>query len=214
MVSIEMDSQGDEVAASFGLNFDPAKLGNPVVTLGAGVPDDAILTVNTNDVGNGRLGVLVDSGNAFARSATANQVVTITFDVAADAAAGPAAIAFGFPSDSRIEQGISDAFAHSLKANYADGSVNISGGTAASPSLSGRVLTSDGRGIRNAAVVLTDSRGVSRQATTGSLGYYRFDDVQPGETYVLSVAAKRYSFAARTVGGADNLAAVDFVAQE
>src|SRR5205807_7705739 len=31
-VSVEMDSQGDEVAMSFGLNFDPATLSNPVIT--------------------------------------------------------------------------------------------------------------------------------------------------------------------------------------
>ena len=33
-VSVVIDSQGDEVASSFTLNFDPAVLSNPVVALG------------------------------------------------------------------------------------------------------------------------------------------------------------------------------------
>src|SRR5437879_3347438 len=174
VVSIEMDSQGDEVATSFGLNFDPAKLSNPVVTLGTGVPADAVLTVNTTNVESGQIGVLVDSGYAFARSTTPNQVVTITFDVAKDAPAGPTPLAFGYSPDSPIQNGTSDAFARSLKANYSDGAVDISAADTARVPLSGRVLTADGRGIAKTVVTLTDSQGVSRQMTTSSFGYYRF----------------------------------------
>ena len=65
VVSIEMDSQGDEVATSFDLTFDPAKLSNPFAELGTGVPADAVLTVNTTNVEGGQIGVLVDSGYAF-----------------------------------------------------------------------------------------------------------------------------------------------------
>jgi len=41
---------------------------------------------------------------------------------------------------------------------------------------------------------------------------YRFDDVPAGESYVLSVASKRYQFADCVITVIDDLADVDFVA--
>ena len=66
--------------------------------------------------------------------------------------------------------------------------------TAAQVSLGGRVLTAEGTGIRNVRVTLTASNGATRTALTASFGYYRFEDVPVGETYVVSVAAKRFTF--------------------
>ncbi len=66
--------------------------------------------------------------------------------------------------------------------------------TAATVSISGRVMTASGRGIRNVRLTLTDSSGQIRTATTTSFGYYRFDAVQAGETYILSAVGKRYTF--------------------
>jgi hypothetical protein len=85
--------------------------------------------------------------------------------------------------------------------------------TAASASVSGRILTADGRGVSNAVVTITDSSGVARRVITGPFGYYRFDDVRVGETYVLDVTAKRYQFTPRTVSVLDELTDVDFIAQ-
>jgi hypothetical protein len=50
---------------------------------------------------------------------------------------------------------------------------------AASPALeiSGRVLTPDGRGLRNVVVTLTGSNGVERTVTISSFGYYHFDSL-------------------------------------
>jgi hypothetical protein len=66
--------------------------------------------------------------------------------------------------------------------------------TAATVSISGRVMTASGRGIMNVRLSLTDSSGQVRTARTTSFGYYRFDDVQAGETYILSAIGKRYTF--------------------
>ncbi|HEV7645060.1 MAG TPA: PEP_CTERM-anchored TLD domain-containing protein [Pyrinomonadaceae bacterium] len=66
--------------------------------------------------------------------------------------------------------------------------------TAAQVSVSGRVLTSSGNGISNMSVILTDGNGISRTALTSSLGYYQFDEVQAGRSYVVSISSKRYSF--------------------
>ena len=70
--------------------------------------------------------------------------------------------------------------------------------TAASVIVGGRVTTSDGRGIRNAHVTLTDMNGESRIVLTGSFGYYRFADVPAGGTYIFSVFAKRFTFTQNT----------------
>jgi hypothetical protein len=86
--------------------------------------------------------------------------------------------------------------------------------TAANVSISGRVLTADGRGIRSTAVVLTDSQGASRTVTTSTFGYYRFDEVPAGETYIMSVSSKRYQFEPRIVAVQDEIANFDFIAQE
>lgn len=66
--------------------------------------------------------------------------------------------------------------------------------TAATVSVSGRVMTASGRGIKNVRLTLTDSSGEVKMATTTSFGYYRFDDVPAGETYILSAVGKRFTF--------------------
>ncbi len=66
--------------------------------------------------------------------------------------------------------------------------------TAATVSIGGRVMTMSGRGIVNVRLTLTDSNGQVRTTTTTSFGYYRFDDVQAGETYILSASGKHYAF--------------------
>ena len=70
--------------------------------------------------------------------------------------------------------------------------------TSANVSVSGRVLTANGQGIRNARVTLTNSTGAPRTAVTSSFGYYRFDEVEVGQTYVVSVRSKRFRFASDT----------------
>ncbi len=61
-------------------------------------------------------------------------------------------------------------------------------------SVSGRVLTSDGRGIRNARVTITDQIQPARTVFTGPLGNYRFDDLPTGQTYTITVNSRRFSF--------------------
>lgn len=66
--------------------------------------------------------------------------------------------------------------------------------TAASVSVGGRILTGEGRGIRNVRVIMTAPNGETRTAISSSLGYYRFEDVPAGETYIFSVRAKQFNF--------------------
>ena len=68
------------------------------------------------------------------------------------------------------------------------------GATAASVTVGGRVMTSLGRGIRNVRVAMTDENGNVRTAITGAFGYYRFEDVAAGETYIITATGKRFKF--------------------
>ena len=69
------------------------------------------------------------------------------------------------------------------------------GPSAAGVTVSGRVQTANGSGIRGVLVKLTNATGIAQTAITGSFGYFRFDEVTVGETYVISVSAKRFEFA-------------------
>ena len=87
--------------------------------------------------------------------------------------------------------------------------------TAAQASISGRVLTADGLGIRNARIVVTgNSLAEPRVTTTGSFGYFMLDGLQTGETYVVTVNSQRYTFStpARVLSLVDNVVDVDFIA--
>lgn len=85
--------------------------------------------------------------------------------------------------------------------------------TAASVSVSGRVMNVSGIGVTNATVVCSDAGGNPRTARTNGFGYYRIDDIQVGETYIFHVNSKQYSFPSRVVTVTDELADFDFVAQ-
>lgn len=88
--------------------------------------------------------------------------------------------------------------------------------TAAGVSVSGRVLTADGRGIRNARVTLDDLEGNSRTVMTGPFGHYRFAEVAVGASYTVTVSAKRFVFAEPSVliSVKDHLTDVDFHATD
>ena len=87
--------------------------------------------------------------------------------------------------------------------------------TAANASVSGRIVTSDGFGIRNAKVVITgNSLSSPIVATTGSFGYFTFEGLRTGETYVVTVNSQRYTFGkpSRVISLVDNVVDADFTA--
>lgn len=82
--------------------------------------------------------------------------------------------------------------------------------SAANVSISGRVLTTNGSGLRNAIVSLTDEQGITRSTRTGTFGYYRFDEVQVGQTVVIHVQSKRFQFEPRVLTVSEVLTDLDF----
>lgn len=88
----------------------------------------------------------------------------------------------------------------------------ITGPTAASVSVSGRVVA-NGRGVSGARVELTDANGGVRSARTNLLGYFTVNDVPAGSTYVINVSAKRYSFAPQIISVNGNISGLAFLNQ-
>jgi hypothetical protein len=100
-----------------------------------------------------------------------------------------------------------------LAATY-DQSGSVSVTTLRGVTVSGRVTSSEGRGLRGAKVTIIDADGMARTVTTSPFGYYTFDDVQSAATYTIAVSSRQYRYASRTIEANDNLADVDFTGLE
>ena len=87
------------------------------------------------------------------------------------------------------------------------------GPTAAGVTVSGRVINERGRGLNRAAVTITDLNGSARHVMTNAFGFYRFEDVAAGASYVVSVRARRYTFEQPSafINVSDNVGDVNFV---
>jgi CSLREA domain-containing protein len=83
--------------------------------------------------------------------------------------------------------------------------------TAANVSVSGRVRDLDGRGIGNAQVMIQNQQGEIMWAITNPFGYYQITDVPAGQTYLVSVTHKRYTFEPRTLNLSDDVVGMDFI---
>jgi Carboxypeptidase regulatory-like domain len=88
--------------------------------------------------------------------------------------------------------------------------------TAANVNIGGRVITANGSGIRNVVVILNAPNGSIRFAQTGTFGNFKFEDVEVGGTYVISVSSKRYTFAQPTIVRSvqEEIADLEFVAND
>lgn len=87
--------------------------------------------------------------------------------------------------------------------------------TAANGSISGRIVTRDGAGIRNVIVVLTGGGLFTpRTSRSGTFGNFTFEDVEVGHVYTLSVQSKKYGFPqdSQVLSLMDNVADIIFQA--
>lgn len=87
--------------------------------------------------------------------------------------------------------------------------------TSSAASVSGRVVTANGQGIRGAAIVITgNSLPTPIIAKTGSLGYFQINNLDSGQTYVVTVVSKRFTFPqpSRVINLTDSISDVDFIA--
>ena len=142
---------------------------------------------------------------------------TLTYAVLVNSPAIDKGNAFGATTDQR---GFNRTYDYLGIPNAADGteigSFERQAPTAAEVSLSGRVSNANGRGIRNIRVVITGGNlSEPRTALTSSFGYFSFDGLRAGETYVVTVSGKRYRFAnpMRVITLNDNFTDVDFTSE-
>ncbi len=87
--------------------------------------------------------------------------------------------------------------------------------TAAGVSISGRVMTAEGRGITNTRVTVTGNTLMQpRVVLTGRGGSYTITDLQAGETYIVTVGSRRFTFnmPSRVISLVDNITDADFIA--
>lgn len=84
--------------------------------------------------------------------------------------------------------------------------------TAASVTVSGRVLDRRGRPVNRAIVVITDTFGTARSAITNAFGYFSFNDVGAGHTYLVEVTARRFTFEATVISVSQDVSALTFIA--
>lgn len=124
-----------------------------------------------------------------------------TFEITKSVIAGGGGQSTGgaFTLDGTIGQSIAGT-------NSTGGTFGLTGGfwggqaaPVSSVTVSGRVLTVLGNGLRNVIVSMTDPQGVVLRATTSSGGNFNFDNVQTGQAYVLTVASKRFRFSPQII---------------
>lgn len=162
---------------------------------------------------------LVGAGTAAGFSAsTPQQIITFTSDfldfTRTNTRSLSLSLSGAFPALSASPRSPLDSFTASgtgtAAANPAPIPINTP--TAASVNIGGRVMTSAGRGINRARVTLTDGNGITRTALTNVFGYYRFDEVEAGQTVVVAATAKRYLFSSQVISLDDNLTDLNFAA--
>jgi hypothetical protein len=85
--------------------------------------------------------------------------------------------------------------------------------SSATVSINGRAVNAQGRGASNVRISLVDVNGTVRTVLTSSFGYYFFEEVEVGQTYILSAASKKYQFSnnPRVLSIVDGLQNEDFV---
>ncbi len=131
LIPIVMNAQGSESALSFSLQFDTAVLSNPRIVLGSGARDandpnvPATLLTNANQIGLGRLGVIIalPPGN-FRFAAGTLQMATVTFNIAPNPSSNSTTIGF---TDQPVRRAVSDANANSLPADFVAGTLTLLG---------------------------------------------------------------------------------------
>ncbi len=88
--------------------------------------------------------------------------------------------------------------------------------SAAEVSVSGRITNNSGSGISRVRVSLTKSDGSILTAISNSFGYYRFTNLEVGQTYVLQASSKRFQFQnnPRVISVSDDVLGEDFITDE
>lgn len=149
------------------------------------------------------LGVTLPNRSSQAGNVDSNDSDAVT---AANPAGSPAGVFAVIP----VTTGGQGANDHTLDAGFTVAP------SAAEISVSGRALTSEGRGVMNVRISLILPDGTVLSTLTGRRGFYSFENVEGGQTVVIGAAARRFTFTepTRVVNLTDNVTGLDFVAAD
>lgn len=70
----------------------------------------------------------------------------------------------------------------------------VGAATASTVFVGGRVMSPDGRGIRNVRMILNEADGTQTVVLTNAFGFYRFADISVGQTVTIEAFSKNYIF--------------------
>ena len=206
VVSIETDAQGTENGFGFSINYDSSKLSNPIVQKGA---DTQSATLIPNTLQSDESAWFWRCLSVRQSSAGTRQIVTITFNVAPNAMGGLTPLTFG---DVPTFREVSDVNAGVLQSNFTDGEINILAPTSSSVTIGGKVSATNGNPVARAQVSITLPNGERRTTLTSPFGFYRFNDIAVGKSYVVSVQHKKYQFSPQIINVFEAMENVDFIA--
>ncbi len=207
-VNIRVDALGDESEYGFTINFDPNVLIYDSIATGDINAGQTLCNQTNPGVLKCSIGNFPNTGGTTPIGEIIvgqNQIMSrLNFTINGTATPGSQTDLTFTSVDAAND------LATSLAINGQPGTVTINAPTAAAVEVSGRVVTQAGRGVSGATVQMTDQNGNARTARTSSLGYYRFDDVEAGQTLIFQVRSKLYQFAPQVVSVTDNIAELDF----
>ncbi len=83
----------------------------------------------------------------------------------------------------------------------------------ATANLSGRITASNGNGIGKAQVELINQQGETRTVTTSTFGYYNLQEIPVGETYILRVRHKNFTFADRVLTISEDIGELNIIGE-
>ena len=102
--------------------------------------------------------------------------------------------------------------------NASGGTFSVQGGfwgsqlapTAATVTMSGRVLDAFGNPLRNVVVTLNDSTGGVIVTRSNAFGYFTYEEVQSGQTYLVELSALGHQFVPQVLNVKDSLTGLEF----
>jgi len=130
-LTVELNSQGNENAIGFSVNFDATQLTFVRATLGTDA-QGASFNINTAQIAQGRIGIGLALSSGQTIVAGARQLVTLTFNVPASNSVNSTTVSFG---DQPIAREAVDATANVLPTTYTPGVITLQPQINQAPSL-------------------------------------------------------------------------------
>lgn len=209
-MEINLEAQGDEVGVGFTMNYNTAHLSNPrSFTVGSGIAGGNVLA---NTSVPGQIGIVVDRSPSQPIAAGTRQILTLEFDVNVTA---PASTPITFSSDI-VKNEVADTAASVLTTAFDPASISLLAPTSSTVTVSGRIISRTGKVVRDTIVFLADDSGMSRRTISDQNGMFRFEGVETGRTYVLTVRNKSFRFQqpTRVITVTDGINEIEFVTVE